>query len=208
MKYYPSIDYQFRPSTYWDATDPLAAILRNVKGQNRRKLIRDYWESNRLDDLDPRLLQDEVDDTSRDKLEQIDASFMSGEYLPGYLLGEVEIARICLASLMKDVISIRARPRVDGIAYRVADEHDGEYRLLISESKAPLSLEQLVKLFDEGQVLDDDYSVGLALCFNQYNVQEGSSRLKERDFTRIESDIYLQLTEHYERVFDEWLSEE
>jgi hypothetical protein len=203
---YPSVDYHFRPPSYWDAPDPLAAILRNIKGDNRRKMIRDFWESNRLEDLDPTLLQDEVDETSRDALVRIDPTFMGGEYLPGYRLGEVEIARICLASLMSDVISIRARPTVAGIAYRVVDEHDGEYQLTINESRDPLDLIQMIQLIDEGLVLDDDYSPGLALCFNDYNVQEGSSRAKERNFTRIESDIYRQLSEHYEHVLDDWLS--
>lgn len=170
-------------------------------------MICDYWNANRLDELDPNLLRDEIDEGSIDDLARIHPSFMGGEYLPGYRLMEVEIARICLASLMSDVISIRARPNVTGISYRVADEHEGEYRLTINESTIQLDLEQIIRLIDEGQVLDDDYSAGLALCFNDYNVQEGSRRSKERGFTRIDSEVYPQLHAHYEHVFDEWLIE-
>ena len=33
-----SIDLQFRPGSYWDASDPLTAILANIKGENRRQM--------------------------------------------------------------------------------------------------------------------------------------------------------------------------
>ena len=35
----------FRPSSYWEDNDPMAAILRNVKGANRRQIITDYWNA-------------------------------------------------------------------------------------------------------------------------------------------------------------------
>jgi hypothetical protein len=37
-KLYAGIDYEFRPASYWTTpSDPLKAILRNVKGRNRRE---------------------------------------------------------------------------------------------------------------------------------------------------------------------------
>ena len=65
MKTYPGIKYSFRPLSYWEDSDPLSAILRNVKGENRRQMIRDYWDEGRLEDLDLKLLVDEVDDDAR-----------------------------------------------------------------------------------------------------------------------------------------------
>ena len=50
-KRFDNIDYDFRPESYWDISDPLEAILKNVKGTNRRQMIRDYWEAGRLPSL-------------------------------------------------------------------------------------------------------------------------------------------------------------
>ena len=40
MKKYPEIAYDFRPNSYAEPTDPLSAILNNVKGENRRQMIK------------------------------------------------------------------------------------------------------------------------------------------------------------------------
>jgi hypothetical protein len=84
MKQYHRIDYAFRPKSYWTDSDPLSAILRNVKGENRRRMIRDHWRAGKLDELDPGLLGEEVDAETRERLGRIHPSFMGGEYMPGY----------------------------------------------------------------------------------------------------------------------------
>jgi hypothetical protein len=110
-KLYASIDYAFRPESFWTAaSDPLEAILRNVKGRNRREMIRDYYEAGKLDQLSDELLRDSLSDEARVSLGKIHPTFMGGEYLPNYGRQEVEIARIALASTTSDVISLRARP--------------------------------------------------------------------------------------------------
>jgi hypothetical protein len=76
---YPQIDYGQRPGSYWDSLDPLAEILKNVKGTNRRKMIRDYWQQNRLNELDESLLSDTLREQVRKDLGRIHPSFMGGE---------------------------------------------------------------------------------------------------------------------------------
>ena len=78
MSTFPGIHYDFRPASYWDETDPLHAILRNVKGENRRRMILDYAAQGRLEELDADLLKDEVDETVRQRLGRIHPSFMGG----------------------------------------------------------------------------------------------------------------------------------
>jgi hypothetical protein len=110
-KLYTGIDYEFRPESFWTAaSDPLAAILRNVKGRNRREMIRDYYAAGKLDQLSDELLGDALNDEVRISLGKIHPTFMGGEYLPNYARQEVEIARIALASTTSYVISLRARP--------------------------------------------------------------------------------------------------
>jgi hypothetical protein len=110
MRRSPGIRYSFRPRSYWVEADPLAAVLRNVTGENRRQMITDYWKAGQLDQLAPALLQDEAGPVVSRRLGRIHPSFLGGEFLPPYLPGEVEIARICLQSTTTDVISLRARP--------------------------------------------------------------------------------------------------
>lgn len=206
MKHYPSINYAFAPATYWSSDDPLAAILRNVKGENRRKMIRDYWAAGKLEALDEVLLQDELDDDARQRLERIDPSFMGGEYLPSYLPGEVDIARICLRSTTSDVISLRARPADAGIHYRVVDEYEESFNLPIPISAGPLTLAELIHQLDGADTPRGDLDGGLSLGFNEMN-RDSSGRENLRHFTRISSTFYPQLREHYEQVFEEWAVE-
>lgn len=39
MKTFDGIDYEFRPESYWEDSTVQQAILREVKGTNRRELI-------------------------------------------------------------------------------------------------------------------------------------------------------------------------
>jgi hypothetical protein len=45
------------------------------------------------------------------------------------------------------------------------------------------------------------------LFYNDLNAEECSERRRLREFTSISSDIYLQLSQHFEHVFEEWALE-
>src|SRR5258708_26426934 len=94
---YAGIDYDFRPEPFWaPASDPLQAILRNIKGRRRREMIRDYYAAGKLEELFDELFKDSLDDEARNRLGQNHPTFMGDEYLPDYGQCEVEIARITL----------------------------------------------------------------------------------------------------------------
>ena len=207
MKKYASIRYGFRPQSYWEDADPLSAILRNVTGENRRRMITDYWNAGRLEELDGALLRDEPDEESKLRLGRIHPSFMGGEYLPHYLVGEVEIARICLQSTTSDVVSLRARPSPEGICYRVIDEYEGQFTLPISTSRLPLTLAELIRQFDDGSLHELDWDGGLSLGYNNMNADSGSDYESLRHFTNISSSFCRQLSTHYEHVFEDWVKE-
>lgn len=205
MKKYAKINYAQRPQSYWDDQDLPRALLRNVKGTQRRLMITDYWKQGRLPELHEELLKDTLSEDVRERLGRIDLAFMGGEYLPDYKATEVEIARMELASTTSDVISIRAMRDPEGIRYRIVDEYETEFRQPFETSHRPLSLQQLIELIE---VSDDPHVTGsLALAYNDMNA-EGSSRAAMRDFTVITSEFYPQLYEHFEHVFDDWVSEE
>lgn len=196
----------FRPSSYWEDNNPLAAILRNVKSTNRRQMITDYWNAGRLEELFPENLSDDPGPGAQQFLERIHPSFMGGAYLPELLPTEVEIARIELKSTTSDVISIRARhePSSDFIHYRIVDEYDTDFGFEPTTSTEPLTHDELVALLDNA---DGIAGVGLALCYNEMNFEGMGDAESLRHFTTVSSLFYPDLEDHYETVFDRWVEE-
>ena len=207
-KFYPAINYDFRPDSYWDpARSPLEAALRNVKGRNRREMIRDCHSKGLLPALSDDLLQDTLGEDTRKSLDLIHPSFMGGEYLPDYRRDEVEIARIELESTTSDVISVRARPRGRRIEYSVCDEYQVAYRLPQKTSSQPLSLRELIRFLDSVEHLDAEPEwrrFGFVLSFNETNLCCGADLETLEDFTSVGSDFYPELGQHYARAIDEW----
>jgi len=207
-KFYSAINYDFRPESYWaPARSSLQAALRNVKGRNRREMIRDYHSSGLLPALSDDLLQDTLDEDTRRSLDRIHPSFMGGEYLPDYRRDEIEIARIELESTTSDVISVRARPRGRRIEYSVCDEYQVEYRLPRKTSSRPLSLRELICFLDlvEHPEAEPEWRrFGFVLSFNETNLDCGADLETLEHFTSVGSDFYPELGQHYARAIDEW----
>jgi hypothetical protein len=206
-KCFDNIDYSFRPQSYWDVSDPLQAILVNVKGTRRRQMIRDYWEAGAIAELEKGLLRDNLTEEDRVGLGKIHPSFMGGEYLPDYAKGEVEIARIELESTTADVISIRVKKEGERIAYLIVDEYETEFNILPTHSDKPLTLSELVRLIDGAM---EEGSLGL--YYTQMNYEGGERSIEwldqMRHFTRVESVFYPQLSLHSEKLLDLWYEEE
>jgi len=172
-------------------------------------MIRDYWNAGILKELDDKLLKDTLTDAERERLGRIHPSFMGGEYLPEFKIGEEEIVRIQLASTTSDVISVRARPVSGGIAWRVVDEYPdrGEYVLATEVSRAPLTLAELIELLD-GASYNGPFEGGLPLGWNNNSLDCGGGDAAElRHFTTVESSFYPELSAHYESVYDDWVEE-
>ena len=207
-KVYPAINYDFQPISYWSpAPNPLDVALRNVKGRNRREMIRDFHAEGNLEALCDELLSDTLDEKVRDSIGRIHPSFMGGEYLPNYTRHEVEIARIELESTTSDVISIRARPRGKRIEYSVCDEYESEFTLPQRTSSHPFSLRELICFLDTVEHCKADPSwnqFGFILSFNQCNLECGADLESLEEFTRVGSDFYPDLTLHYASSITEW----
>lgn len=205
MKRYKGIDYCQRPKSYWDDQDVLTALLANVKGSERRQMIRVYWEQGRLDELGDVILKDTLDEDEREYLGQIHPIFMGGEYLPDYKLGEVEIARIELRSTTRDVISVRARKRGRRIGYRIVDEYDTGFPLQRETSVRPLSLAELIRLLETSG--PRELPSGLILGYNELS-EDSVGREYLRDFTSVSSEFYPDLGQHCACVISDWVADE
>jgi len=205
MKKYPGIDYTFTPESYWVDKEVLQALLRNVKGAERRKMIKSYYENGNFQELEESFSKVSLSDEERLRLASIHPMFMGGEYLPDYGTDETEIARIELKSVTADVISIRARLEDDTIHYSVVDEYDGKFTLETELGFKPFSLAELVRFID-GTQLDEGWGGGLALTFNNASA-DAQDREELLDFTTVSSDIYTKLEKHYDQVFAEWADE-
>jgi hypothetical protein len=197
----PAIDRAFRPASYWDPADPRTAVLQNIKGQNRRVVVAQHLDVPVTDpgtELDSAFLADELAGDDRLALGAIHPSWMGGEYLPDYLPGEVEIARIVLQSVTQDVVSIRARRRGRDrrILYRVVDEYESTFAFSPQSSRQPLTQGQLVRLIDTLQNADDPVDertyIGNILF---YNADAPVEQLAS--FARVESLFYPTLGEHF-----------
>src|ERR1700730_2373776 len=120
------IDYEFRPSSYWEPPAGLvAAVLRNVKGTERRAMIRNLLRRGRPGEVLPELTYAELSQEARERLCRIHPSFIGEDYLSGDRVNEVLIFRMEFPETVnEDATSVWARAvgrKTPRIEYRVVD---------------------------------------------------------------------------------------
>lgn len=170
------IDLHFRPETYFGPMDPRTRVISSIKGAERRAYVKQMFAEGREDEIPSDLLQPALSPEARRAAGARHPWFMGGEYLPDRQEGEVEIARITIASTTQDVTCIYALQAEDRIRYRVVDEYEGDTLGDASEhsSKLTLTLGELEDYFlgawDLFGLLDmnfeaDDYPPERVRCF-------------------------------------------
>lgn len=190
----------FRPATYWPEDSLRVALFGNVKGQVRRRMILDALATG---DCPPAaLLAPGLPEPLRQAVGRIHPMFMGGEYLPDYEPREVEIARIELRSTTRDVISVRAGLEEDGtFCYRVVDEYGTWFALPIRTSEQPLTLGELLQVFEESSCPDRTGLVMPILDMNAESVDPDALR----GFITVSSEFYPQLCGIYHDRCDAYL---
>ena len=197
------IDLDYMPDDYFTARDLGAALPSDIKGQARRELARQAAAEGR--EVPEALLASELSEHDRRRWGAVHPALMGGEYLPALQDDEVEIARISLASVTCDQISVRARRTPSGVAYSIVDEYQGdiEYRVDPAESERPLRMRELVALLDWAN--DDG---GAVLSHIILSVANDPGNVEElRSFVRVESDFYPQLGAYYDARLERWFAE-
>jgi hypothetical protein len=139
----------YRPRDYFWAADLNVRLLSGIVGEARRQLVRKLIEAGRPvpNGLDAAVLDEET----RQMWGRLDPSNMGGEYPPPLRTREVEIARISLASVTADQISVRARRSGKRIVYCVVDEYGSDIATYVcrpASSVSPLSLRDLIALME------------------------------------------------------------
>jgi hypothetical protein len=207
-------DLTYRPD-YWHPSDPIAQIIANVKGEARRQMILDVLERRHLltppgAELPHEMLADTLSDQDRTAWGRFHPHFMGGEYLPDYSRGEMEIARIVLASTTMDVVSVRARRSQDlRIHYRIVDEYETVFVHHPRSSKAPLTLAHMISVLDSTRAKEDEPGHEFITWARECNYRRFRDDPKHiAHFVTVESPFYLQLEPYYRWRNNQWLARE
>lgn len=210
-----SFDLDFRPAHCGDFDHPVALALNGIKGHMRRAMVRDMLEADGerrafydalLGPVEEEILGERAPAGFTGPLNRaFGPSWLGGEYLPDHRTGEVEIARIVLASTTMDVFSVRARRRSARYRYSVVDEYATKFRTVPHTSRRPLTMGQLVRLIDtadgEGLMPTDQFFVE---SWWHQQLKCGDSLEKCTSFAWVESDLYPQLGPYYEERARQW----
>lgn len=201
------LDLSFQPSTYWPAAPSVDELLSSISGEARRAIVRD--DPSRSVEPDDFLIKPTLSEAERRAWGSIHPALMGGEYLPELLEGQVEIARISLASTTGDQISIRARRLPDAIEYAVVDEYETAYVCTPERSIHPLTLGELIELIDGTEHPDDIASGGLVKSHWNFQFDEsmpGYDQIPDVPrFTTVSSAFYPELCRYYAEEAERWV---
>jgi hypothetical protein len=198
------INLGFRPRSYWSVAN-LRQLVANIKGAARKKRALELIAQGRLEQASDGICADTLSEAQRLALGRVHPNLMGGEYLPAYLPGEVEIARVTLATIMTDVISVRARPAGKRIRYRMVDDYGSTFVIRPTLSKLPLTLQQLVQLIETAESPELG-PVGLRILDNNLedSLEPAASLL---GFMEVTSEFYPDLEAHYWWAIRRWVAE-
>ena len=184
----------FRPS-YFGPEDLKKHFGARVKGELRRQAAIDLAASGGFDE---EMMSETLEDDRRRSVGAIHPSLMGGEYLPDFLDGEIEIARVVLQSSTMDVTSIRAQKSEKGFAYRIVDEYESELGFDPKTPKVPLSMGELIDIIDEYELVTGPRDL---------SIEGGATPEELCNFTSVRSVFYPEIEDYYSAANVAWLEE-
>jgi hypothetical protein len=212
-----AVDMDFRPAHYSDFLNPMEAMVNGIAGQMRRDvtrcrvtddMVRVVYEMSHSADGPPPL-EEKVDQGYIRSMNRFHGPhWLGGEYLPDLNAGEIEIARIVLASVLCDVLSIRARWVGGRYHYRILDEYETVFTHRRKTSKRTLTLAQIIELIQSAD--GDQWETGergLVECWWEQEWDYGSEPRACTRFAKVESEIYLGMPDYYRLRAREWEAE-
>lgn len=156
----------FRPADYFAVPE---TILASIKGDARRRAIRDAIERGTVDRLPAALMRDSLPPPLLALLHAHYPALTAGETLPDCDAGEVEIARVTYPDTsLCDVTSFRARRAGKRITLRAVTDNGYGVPLAQKTARLPLPLAALVRLIEGAKqgigFLKSQIACGVRLC--------------------------------------------
>ncbi len=192
------IDLDFRPGNYFKPQKLAYYLLANVKGAVVREKLQALLNEGRHAEVSDLLGTNGIPKDDHKALERLHPMFMGGNYLPDMNDGEIEIARIRIASTTYDVVSVYARQDRGVIHYRIVDEYIGETLVETTEmtSSQPLTLGEFTDFFLNSWRLtdclisnfDDDLEKSLAFFVAESNFYPDFDRLCRQRVVQVFAD--------------------
>lgn len=188
-----SYDLTFRPTDYFAVPE---TVFASIKGEARRRAVREAIEQGAAERLPAVLLRDSLPAALRSLLCSRFPRLMGGETLPDCEPGEVEIARVTYPStVLSDVMSFRARRVRNHITFRAVTDNADE--LVPGQKRAwlPLTMAKLVRLIERtGQ--------GVAFWASHLAAGTGPADLPP---VEVSSAFYPELDRYYGERASRWL---
>lgn len=192
-------DLSFRPASYFRPQRLEDHVTSKITGRVRRRIVKESLHAGEV--VPAALLRGTLDEGTLAAITSLHPALLGGEFLPEQQSGDVEIARISLASTTSDQVVLRVRKSGARLRYSVHDEYDGEFvnpDYRPRSSARPLMLGQLVSLIDSAYDVFDVI---------QQNLDGGADVRDMARFARVTSDFYPQLASLYEGWIAAWLAE-
>lgn len=206
-----TINMSFRPDSYWPESLTPEQLLSRIRGKVRQDLARRAYEARGFSALNEFLVKEELTSEERSAWGSVDPWCLGGEFLPAMQEGEVEIARVSLASTTSDQISVRAR-QVDGaIHYRIVGEYEEDesmrFELSFEQSERPLTLGELIDLID-GASNPEHWCPDGILTSNWTSMNDMDYEASEIiGFLSLSSPFYPQLDDCYQALAMSWIED-
>jgi len=205
------INLSFRPDTYWPESLTPEQLLSRIRGKRRQDIARQLYKEFGFIALNEFLVREGLSKEDRTAWGAADPGCMGGEYLPEMEEGEVEIARISLASTTSDQISVRARRDGELIRYRIVGEYEEEeamrQQLPFDVAGRPLSLDELMNMIQGAKTSDSTYPVGIFSSSWAMMLEFAEDPEEIAGFLSVSSAFYPQIGDCYETLAEEWLQE-
>ncbi len=224
------VDLDFRPANYVADWCALAAVVQNVTGEARRAAVARgllgsvRLRASQLVDVPPRplsaqLLSDRLPPARRAHWIAGDPLIrVSGEYLPAYLPGEVEIARLVLDTRPMIVYSVRVfalSSSAQGLSralrgVRMVDEHGTTFSHHGALDAHTYSLGELIRLIDSvrsSTLPEHPEHLPFPEALLLEGVALGVSTGRLHDFVQISSAVYPELRAFYRTRLAWWVQQ-
>lgn len=151
------IDLEQRPKTYFSPQPLVTYLVEKVKNAAIRERLELLLSEGRIEEIKELLDEVGITANSIQSLEAIHPMFMGGNYLPDMDEGEVEVARIEIASTTRDVTCLFAKKENGIIKFRVVDEYGGDTLNFPTEvtTDEPMTLREMTEFFHSAWSLID-----------------------------------------------------